>query len=126
MRCVRLSVCDGRSAPHGSSSAHFAERLQLLEAVDLVNLDRHESTNGGRSMDLVVSIEMVKTDDGKRVGRIHLLKELAERAEIWLNTHTKDGKFKPGSRVIHVIPIAGYLKERPTAATRPDDRVRHP
>jgi hypothetical protein len=46
------------------------------------------------------------------VGRVHLLKELAERAKIQLNTHTMDGKLDPLTRLHHVIQIAKYSTGR--------------
>ena len=62
---------------------------------------------------------MKKTDDGKRVGRVHIKKDLAERAEIQLNTHTMDGKMDPLTRMHHVIPLAKCLKNAPAAAAKP-------
>jgi hypothetical protein len=35
-------------------------------------------TGGGRWMDLVLSIEMEETEGGRRVGRVHILKSLAQ------------------------------------------------
>src|SRR5580704_10015869 len=93
-------------------------RLKPLEAVQLVIPAQEQNQDGSRWMDLVVSIDMAETDGGKHVGRIHLLKGLAERAEIQLNTHTMDGKLDPLTRLHHVIPIAKYMKHAPAAATR--------
>ncbi len=56
---------------------------------------------------------------------VHLLKGLAERAEIQLNTHTMDGKLDRFTRLHHVIPIARYLKDAPAAATRPSAPALH-
>ena len=102
-------------------------RLKPLDEVQLVVPAQEKNKDGSRWMDLVVSIDMIKTDGGKRVGRVHLLKELAERAAIQLNTHTLDGKLDRFTRLHHVIPIAKYLKDAPAAATgaaadRNDDR----
>ena len=69
--------------------------------------------DGSHWMDLVVSIDMTNADGGKRVGRVHILKELAERAEIQLNTHTLDGKKDLLTRLHHVIPLAKYLRNTP-------------
>jgi hypothetical protein len=92
-------------------------RLKPLDEVQLVVPGQEKNKDGGHWMDLVVSIDMTKTDGGKRVGRVHILKELAERAEIQLNTHTMDGKQDPLTRLHHVIPIAKYLKNAPVPAT---------
>ena len=67
-------------------------RLKPLDEVELVIPSQEKNKDGSNWMDLVVSIDMRKTNDGKRVGRVHIRKELAARAKIWLNTHTMDGK----------------------------------
>ncbi len=68
-------------------------------------------------MDLVVSIDMVKADGDKRVGREHLLKELAKREAIQLNTHSMDGNMDGITRLHHSIPIAKYLNNAPNGNT---------
>lgn len=82
-------------------------RLKPLDGVDLVIRSQED---GGKWMDMVVSIDMQATNDGQAVGRAHLRKEWAARAEIWLNTHTLDGKLDPLTRLHHVIPVARHLK----------------
>lgn len=91
-------------------------RLKPLDEVQLVIPAREKNSDGSYWMDLVVSIDMVKAEGGKRVGRVHILKGLAERAEIQLNTHTMDGKLDPMTRLHHVIPLGKYLKNAPVAA----------
>jgi hypothetical protein len=91
-------------------------RLKPLDDVELVIPAEETNKDGSHWVDLVVSIEMHKTDDGKRIGRVHMLRSLAERAEIRLNTHTMDGKMDPMTRLHHVIPIAKYLKSAATTA----------
>ncbi len=94
-------------------------RLKPLDEVQLVVPDQEKNKDGSYGMDLVVSIKLYDRDDGKRVGRIHLLRELAERAQIRLNTHTMDGKLDPRTRLHHVIPIAKYLDD----AAKPADKA---
>jgi hypothetical protein len=96
-------------------------RLKPLDEVQLAIPAREKRKDGGHWMDLVVSIDMIKAEGGKRVGRVHILRELAERAEIRLNTHTMDGKPDLETRLHHVIPIAKYLRDaaEPAAATPP-------
>jgi len=96
-------------------------RLAPLDDVQLVIPGKEKNKDGSQWMDLVVSFNMDKTADGKRVGRVHILKELAERAQIQLNTHTKDGKLDPLTRLHHVIPIAEFLKHAalPPATAKP-------
>ena len=103
-------------------------RLKPLDEVQLVIPGREKNKDGSYWMDLVVSIDMVQIDGGKRVGRVHILRELAERAEIRFNTHTMDGKMDPLTRLHHVIPIAGYLKHpaTPTAAPAAAPAVSRP
>jgi hypothetical protein len=85
-------------------------RLKPLEEVEFTISAQAPEKDGSYRMDLVVSIDMVKTQDGKRVGRVHILKGLAERAEIRLNTHTLDGKLDSFTRLHHVIPIGPLMK----------------
>ncbi len=96
-------------------------RLKPLDEVQLAIPGQETEKDGGHWMDLVVSMDMQQTDDGKRVGRVHIRRDLAERAEIQLNTHTMDGKHDPMTRLHHVIPLAKYLRteERSAAAARP-------
>jgi hypothetical protein len=61
---------------------------------------------------------MKETDGGKRVGRVHILRTLAERAEIQLNTHTMDGKLDPLTRLHQVLPLAKYLPAAAVKANR--------
>ena len=92
-------------------------RLKPLDEVQLVIPGQEKNKDGGHGMGLVVAIGMQKTDDGKRVGRVHISKELAERAEIQLNTHSLNGNQDPLTRLHHVISIAKCIKDAPAAAT---------
>jgi hypothetical protein len=91
-------------------------RLKPLDEVQLVIPDEEKNADGNYWMDLVVAIDMREADTGERVGRVHIKKELAQRAQIQLNTHTMDGNLDPRTRLHHVIPIADYLKSSPAAA----------
>ena len=86
-------------------------RLKPLDSVQFGIPDKEKNESGGHWMDLAVSIEMVKAKDGKRIGRVHVLRELAERAQITFNTRTIDGKIDPTAGWYYVIPVAKYLKE---------------
>jgi len=105
-------------------------RLQPLDEVELVIPAQTKNKDGSFWMDLVVSIDMKETDRGQRVGRVHILKELAARAEIRLNTHTMDGKIDPFTRLHHVIPVAKYLESAKSTAKKSaaprDDSPRPP
>jgi uncharacterized protein (TIGR03067 family) len=90
-------------------------RLKPLDEVQLVVPSKEKNKDGSSPMDLVVSIDMVKGEGSARVGRVQILREAAERAQIWLNTHTMDGKLDADTRLHHVIPIARYLGAAPAA-----------
>ena len=94
-------------------------RLAPLDEVQLAIPAEDKNEDGGHWMDLVVSIDMLKTEGGKFVGRVHLRKAWAERAEIRLNTHTLDGKVDPFTRLHHVIPVAEQMKHAPQEAATP-------
>jgi hypothetical protein len=103
-------------------------RLKPLDDVQLAIPGEDTNDDGSHWMDLVVSIEMHKADDGKRVGRTHILKELAKRAEIRFNTHTMDGTMDPLTRLHYVVPIAKHLADASNAApvAKPDPEVAAP
>jgi hypothetical protein len=90
-------------------------RLKPLTSVDLVIMtkEEYEAHKAGRGysgyVDLSVALATTQ-EDGKQVARVHLLRELAERAQIQLKTSTLDGKSQPLTWYYHVIPIAKYLK----------------
>lgn len=85
-------------------------RLKPVYSVDL-SIPAKESHNGrGHYADLVVALALRK-EDGKDVARVHILKELAERASIQLKTNHRDGKQAAATWYYHRIPIAKYLKK---------------
>jgi acylphosphatase len=84
-------------------------RLKPLDEVELAIPAQEKNADGSYGMDLVVSIGMTEIDGGKRVGRVHIRKDLAERAEIRLNTHTLDGKLDPRTRLHYIIRLAKYM-----------------
>ena len=94
-------------------------RLKPLDEIQQVIPAQEKNEDGSHWMDLVVSIDMVKADSGKRVGRVHLLKELAERATIQLNTHSMDGNIDGLTRLHHLIPIAKYMNNPQNLDTPP-------
>jgi hypothetical protein len=91
-------------------------RLKPLTSVDLVVLtdEAYKASKSGRGnsgfVDLLAALATT-TVDGKQVVRVHMLRELAERAQIQLKTRTLDGKSEPLTWYYHVIPIAKYLKD---------------
>ena len=101
--CVELTLAD-------------EGRLKPLDDVQLVVQRREPFKDGGYGADLVLSLDLKPTQDGKRVGRVQIIREWAERAEIQLNTHTFDGKLDPRTRLHHVIAIGKHLKPAPAAS----------
>jgi hypothetical protein len=89
-------------------------RLKPLNAVELMI----PMEQGSGSVDLSVSLA-TREVNGKRVARVHLKKEWAERAQIWLMSSSFDGKQLAMTGYIHPIPIAKYLKNAPAAAAKP-------
>ncbi len=84
-------------------------RLKPLNSIDfyIPSTDKHKS--GGNMADLVLSLA-TREVDGKQVARIHVKKELIEKAEIQLKTSHLDGKQEPLTWYYHSIPIAGFMK----------------
>jgi hypothetical protein len=93
-------------------------RLKPLDGVELMVPARETDNADGHFMDLVVPVEL-KLERGKRVARVQLTRELAERAEIWLTTYWFDGKQVVMSRYHHVIPVGPYLKAAAGGAVKP-------
>jgi hypothetical protein len=82
-------------------------RLKPLSEVELVV----PGQDGTGYLDLAVPLELRETD-GKKVTRVHLKRELAERAEIQLKTRHMDGKETPLTWYYHSIPLAGVLEQK--------------
>ena len=85
-------------------------RLGPLRSIDLGIPGKVKEPDGGNYMDLSVSLLPRKEDD-KQVVRVHLHKDLAERASITLNTSHLDGKQEPRTWYYHSIPLAKLVKE---------------
>lgn len=84
-------------------------RLKPLNSVDLVVPGKDRNKDGSGYLDLSLSLA-TREVDGKQVARVHLIRELAERAEIRLRTSRLDGKREALTSYYYVIPIAEYLK----------------
>ena len=84
-------------------------KLKPLNSVVLV-VPGKDRKDGSGYVDLSLSLA-TREVDGKQVVRVHLLKELAERAEFQLRTSHLDGKQEAWTWYYHVIPIAEYIKD---------------
>ena len=85
-------------------------RLTPLTSVWLAIPGKEKNNTGGRYSDLSVELA-IGEGFGKQVVRVHVLKELAERAEIRLKTSHLDGKRRRLTWYFHAIPIARYIKD---------------
>jgi len=79
-------------------------RLKPLDSVDLL----FPSKEGTGYVDLSVSLA-TREEDGKRVARVHVNKELVEGAAIHLKTSHLDGKQDLLTWYYHTIPFAKYM-----------------
>lgn len=85
-------------------------RLKPLTDIQFRIPAEKPNERGSYYSDLSVSLATGK-EGNKQVARVHVLKELAERAEISLSTRHLDGKAEPLTWYFHKISIAKYLKE---------------
>lgn len=91
-------------------------RLKPLDEVQFQVLAKEPGPDGGYAADLLFSIQMHKGEGGKSHGYVTITKDLAERAEILLNTHTMDGKLDVMTRLHHVIPVKQFMNKPAPAA----------
>ena len=85
-------------------------RLGPLRSIDLGVPGKAKEKDGGTYMDLSVSL-LPRKEDGKQVVRVHLHKDLAERASITLNTDHLVGKQAFATWYYHYIPLAKLVTE---------------
>ena len=79
-------------------------RLMPITSVDLHIPSNQKHEGGGFKSDLTVSMALRK-DGTTQVGRIHIRKDWAERAEIQLKTGQLDGKQEPLTWYYHAVPL---------------------
>lgn len=85
-------------------------KLKPLDAVELWIPAREKDRDGHSYADLAVALA-THDEHGKQVLRVHLARELAERAEIWFQTRHLDGKQGSLGGWFYSIPIATHLKD---------------
>lgn len=81
-----------------------AGRLKPITSVDLSIPSDEKHDGGGFKSDLTMSMALRK-DGAKQVGRVHIRKDWAERAEIQIKTGHLDGKQEPLTWYYHSIPL---------------------
>ncbi len=79
-------------------------RLKPLSSIDLHIPSDGKHDGGGFKSDLTISMAMRK-DGTKQVGRIHIRKDWAQRAEIQLKTGHLEGKQEALTWYYHAIPL---------------------
>jgi hypothetical protein len=87
-------------------------RLNPIESIDLHFPSADKHVGGGNMSDLSLSLA-TRQDGGKRTARVHLRKEWAQKAELWLTTSTMDGKYDPMSRQHFIVPVGKYMEGEP-------------
>ena len=92
-------------------------RLKPIYSIDLVAFSKQTDSQGGRSYDVKVPIELKPTQDGRRAGQVQIRKEFLGRAKIRILTRMVDGKRQPSGGAHYDIPIAKYLNKAPVAAS---------
>jgi hypothetical protein len=92
-------------------------RLKPFYSIHLVAFSKQTDSQGGRSYDVKVPIELKTTEDGRRAGQVQIRKEFLDRAKIRILTQMVDGKRQPSGGAYYDIPIKKYLKKAPAAAS---------
>jgi hypothetical protein len=85
-------------------------RLQPVRSIafHIPSTEMHDG--GGNKSDLTMSIAMSK-EGTEQVGRIHIRKDWAERAEIQIKTGHLDGKQEARTWYYHVIPLKDLMAQ---------------
>lgn len=79
-------------------------RLKPITSVDLHIPSNQRHNGGGFTSDLTISMALRKHGTG-HVGRIHIRKDWAERAEIQIKTDHLDGKHELRTWYYHPVPL---------------------
>ena len=85
-------------------SLNDAGRLTPITSVDLSIPSDEKHDGGGFKSDLTISMAL-RNEGTKQVGRVHIRKDWAERAEIQIKTGHLDGKQEPLTWYYHSIPL---------------------
>lgn len=83
-------------------------RLAPISSIDLSIPSKERHTSGGYKSDLTMSMATRK-EGSKRVARIHIRKDWAERAQIRLKTVNLDGKQEPMTWYYHAITLGELI-----------------
>ena len=84
--------------------------LKIADQGRLLIPAKQKNEDGGSYADLSVALN-ARDEDGKQVVRVHILRELAERADLQLKINHLDGEQQVLTWYYHSIPIAKHLKD---------------
>jgi hypothetical protein len=93
-----------------------AGRLKPIYSIHLVAFSKQTDSQGGRSYDVKLPIELKTTKDGQRAGQVQISKEFADRALFRILTLTVDGKRQTSGAAYYDIPMKKFLNKAPTSA----------
>ncbi len=82
-------------------------RLKPIRNVDLYIPSKKKHAGGGFMSDLSLSLDL-REAEGHRVARVHISKELAEKAELRVKTNHLDGKQEPMTWYYHRIKFKDF------------------
>ena len=106
-------------------------RLKPIYSITVVAFSQPDS-QGLRSYDVKEPIELKATQDGRRVGKVQIRKEFADRAMIRILTLTVDGRHQSAGAAYYDIPLKKFLNQatatgsppaRPAQAASPSAKV---
>lgn len=83
-------------------------RLKPITSIDLHIPSDEMHEGGGFKSDLTISMAVSK-EGAKQVGRVHIRKDWASRAEIHIKTGQLDGKREKATWYYHAIPLKDLM-----------------
>lgn len=92
-------------------------RLKPIYSIHLVAFSKQTDSQGGRSYDAKLPLELKMTQDGRRVGQVQIRKEFADRAMFRILTLTVDGKRQTAGAAYYDIPIVKFMSKAPASAS---------
>jgi hypothetical protein len=90
-------------------------RLKPFHSINLVAFSKQTDSQGGRSYDAKVPVELKTTEDGKRVGQVQIDKNLADRAMFRILTLSVNGKRQTAGAAYYDIPLKKVLNKTPAS-----------
>jgi hypothetical protein len=100
-------------------------RLKPIYSIELIALSEQTDSQGGRSYDAKLPVELKPTEDGRRAGQVQISKQIADRAKFRILTQTVNGKRQTAGAAYYAIPLNKFLSEAsaPAAASPAESKV---